>query len=82
MEEEANEGRGGGENEAEGVAPALISVHPQEYSVAVAVGSELRVYNMRYEFYFLFFLVLIDSIGIRKLLFVYSRVPMPCRINI
>ncbi|CAN6464868.1 unnamed protein product [Victoria cruziana] len=47
MEEEANEGRGGGENEAEGVAPALISVHPQEYSVAVAVGSELRVYNMR-----------------------------------
>ncbi|KAF3796089.1 tRNA guanine-N7-methyltransferase non-catalytic subunit [Nymphaea thermarum] len=47
MEEENNEGRGGRENEAEGVAPALISVHPQEYSVAVAIGSELRVYSLR-----------------------------------
>ncbi|XP_031478416.1 uncharacterized protein LOC116249314 [Nymphaea colorata] len=47
MEEEKKEGRGGGENEADGVVPALISVHPQEYSVAVAIGSELRVYSLR-----------------------------------
>ncbi|KAL4572032.1 hypothetical protein LXL04_018800 [Taraxacum kok-saghyz] len=29
------------------VAPALISVHPAQDSVAVAVGSELRVFNLR-----------------------------------
>ena len=27
------------------VAPALISVHPTQNSVAVAVGSDLRVFN-------------------------------------
>ncbi|KVI12422.1 WD40 repeat-containing protein [Cynara cardunculus var. scolymus] len=29
------------------VAPALISVHPAHHSVAVAVGCELRVFNLR-----------------------------------
>lgn len=29
------------------VAPALISVHPAQDSVAVAVGCELRVFNLR-----------------------------------
>ncbi|XP_071698792.1 uncharacterized protein [Rutidosis leptorrhynchoides] len=29
------------------VAPALISVHPAHHSVSVAVGSELRVFNLR-----------------------------------
>lgn len=29
------------------VAPALIAVHPSQDSVAVAVGSELRVFDLR-----------------------------------
>ncbi|KAK9056469.1 hypothetical protein SSX86_023830 [Deinandra increscens subsp. villosa] len=29
------------------VAPALISVHPAQHSVAVAVGCELRVFDLR-----------------------------------
>lgn len=28
------------------VAPALISVHPSQKSVAVAVGSDLRVFDL------------------------------------
>lgn len=38
----------GGENNRDvEVAPALISVHPTQDSVAVAVGSELRVFDLR-----------------------------------
>lgn len=29
------------------VAPALIAVHPTQQSVAVAVGSDLRVFNLQ-----------------------------------
>nr|XP_043621182.1 tRNA (guanine-N(7)-)-methyltransferase non-catalytic subunit wdr4 [Erigeron canadensis] len=29
------------------VAPAIISVHPEQHSVAVAVGPDLRVFNLR-----------------------------------
>ncbi|KAJ0053614.1 hypothetical protein Pint_03291 [Pistacia integerrima] len=39
MEEGAN-------NKDVEVAPALISVHPNQNSVAVAVGSDLRVYDL------------------------------------
>ena len=28
------------------VAPALISVHPSQKSIAVTVGSDLRVFNL------------------------------------
>ncbi|KAH8515468.1 hypothetical protein H0E87_004078 [Populus deltoides] len=39
---------GGGENNGDvEVAPALISVQPSQDSVAVAVGSDLRVLNFR-----------------------------------
>jgi tRNA (guanine-N(7)-)-methyltransferase subunit TRM82 len=30
------------------VAPALIAVHPTQKSVAVAVGSDLRVFDLQY----------------------------------
>lgn len=30
------------------VAPALIAVHPAQQSIAVAVASELRVFNLQY----------------------------------
>lgn len=30
------------------VAPALIAVHPSQKSVTVAVGSDLRVYDLQY----------------------------------
>jgi tRNA (guanine-N(7)-)-methyltransferase subunit TRM82 len=39
---------GGGENNGDvEVAPALISVQPSQDSVAVAVGSDLRVLDFR-----------------------------------
>jgi tRNA (guanine-N(7)-)-methyltransferase subunit TRM82 len=38
----------GGENNRDvEVAPALISVHPTQDSVAVAVGSDLRFFDLR-----------------------------------
>lgn len=36
------------------VAPALIALHPFDQSVAVAVGSELRVFNLMYVIFPLF----------------------------
>lgn len=30
------------------VAPALIAVHPFDQSIAVAVGSDLRIFNLAY----------------------------------
>lgn len=31
------------------VAPALIAVHPNQKSVSVAIGSDLRVFDFKYE---------------------------------
>ncbi|KAJ8899294.1 hypothetical protein K2173_018268 [Erythroxylum novogranatense] len=44
MEDALNEGENNKELE---VAPALIAVHPTQDSVAVAVGSDLRVFDLR-----------------------------------
>lgn len=37
----------GEQNKELEVAPALIAVHPTQDSVAVAVGSDLRVFNLK-----------------------------------
>ncbi|XP_026419276.1 tRNA (guanine-N(7)-)-methyltransferase non-catalytic subunit WDR4-like [Papaver somniferum] len=47
MEEETLMDVGVGINKETEVAPALISVHPLEKSVAVAIGSQLRVYDLQ-----------------------------------
>ncbi|KAL7198762.1 hypothetical protein ACSBR2_021127 [Camellia fascicularis] len=46
MEETTMEG-GGDHNREMEVAPALIAVHPTHHSVAVAVGSDLRVFDLQ-----------------------------------
>ncbi|KAI7990601.1 F-box/kelch-repeat protein SKIP30 [Camellia lanceoleosa] len=46
MEETTMEG-GGDHNREMEVAPALIGVHPTHHSVAVAVGSDLRVFDLQ-----------------------------------
>ena len=38
----------GDQNRETEIAPALIAVHPAHQSVAVAVGSDLRVFNLQY----------------------------------
>lgn len=43
---EENQIEEGEKNKDVEVAPALISVHPAQNSVAVAVGSDLRVYDL------------------------------------
>lgn len=45
MEEESHTEEVEIQNKLE-VAPALISVHPSQKSLAVAVGSDLRVFNL------------------------------------
>lgn len=37
----------GESNKDNEVAPALIAVHPTQESIAVAVGSDLRVFDLR-----------------------------------
>lgn len=41
------------------VAPALISLHPSQQSVAVAVGSDLRVFNLQYIYIYLIVLLVL-----------------------
>lgn len=50
MEESLIEESDSGNACTDEAAPALIAVHPTEGSVVVAVGSELRVFDLKSEF--------------------------------
>lgn len=48
MEEAAGGPEEGEHSQDAEVSPALIAVHPHEKSVVIAIGSELRVFDLEY----------------------------------